>query len=354
MYRSSTDYRKGEHMRRTHSGLLLSAILGCYLGEAAAAGPARIIDINETAPAGSAQDFALRAFQAAIESGTHGEVAIKLHLSGALGNAQTSVQNMMFGDLSLYSGNLTDYLPLMIDEMTGLQTPFLIPGAGPALRYLASPLLDEARSKVLHSRHIRFLEMTAIRTPFHVIASKRAIVTPADLVGLKLVSDRPLTKTAARVWQALGVRYIAPANVDIKTALASGQADAALFTSLDEVARQGVASIAPHLAGVNDCPQLWEISINERAWQRLDDTQRTAVQAAAQKAIQVYESRAREQFKQRLATLRAGGHVTYHVLDANAMRVKALPLYPQLVAEGSLSPRVLQASNAAVTMRPRL
>jgi TRAP-type C4-dicarboxylate transport system substrate-binding protein len=316
------------------------------------AAAAQTIEINEQAAAGSPQDFALRAFQSAVASGTQGKVVLKLHLSGALGNAQTSVQNMMFGDLSLYSGNLIDYLPLMIDEMTGLQTPFLIPGITPASGYLASPLLDEAREKVLHSRHVRFLEMTAIRSPFHVIAAKREIATPADLVGLKLVSDRPLTKTAARVWRALGVQYIAPLDVDIKTALESGQADAVLFTDLAAVT-QAVAASAPHLAGVDDCPQLWQISINEAVWQHFDDSQRTAVQAAARQALQVYESRAAEQFRKQLATLTSHGHMTYHVLDANALRAKALPVYPQLVAEGGLSPRVLEAANAALTTEPR-
>jgi TRAP-type C4-dicarboxylate transport system substrate-binding protein len=339
-------------MRWTQSGLALSVILGCCLGGTAAAAPAQTIELNELASVGSPQDFALRAFQTAVASGTHGKVIVKLHLSGALGNAQTSVQNMMFRELNLYSGNLTDYLPLMIDEMTGLQTPFLIPGMTPTGRYLASPLLDEAREKVLHSRHIRFLEMTAIRNPFHVIAAKREIATPADLVGLKLVSDRPLTKTAARVWQALGVQYIAPSSIDIKTALESGQADAVLFTNLDAVS-QGVASIAPHLAGVDDCPQLWQISINEGIWQQLDDSQRTALQAAAQQALQVYERRAQEQFQKRLATMTSAGHVTYHVLDANALRAKVLPVYPQLVAEGGLSPRVLEAASAALTTEPR-
>jgi TRAP-type C4-dicarboxylate transport system substrate-binding protein len=336
----------------TPSRLALTVILGCCLGGTAAADPVQTIELNEQAAAGSPQDFALRAFQTAVASGTHGRVVLKLHLSGALGNAQTSVQNMMFGDLNLYAGNLTDYLPLMIDEMTGLQTPFLIPGITPTSRYLASPLLDEAREKVLHSRHVRFLEMTAIRSPFHVIAAKREIATPADLVGLKLVSDRPLTKTAARVWQALGVQYIALSDIDIKTALESGHADAALLTDLDAV-NQDVAFIAPHLAGVDDCPQLWQISVNEGVWQHFDDSQRTAVQAAGLKALQVYESRAAERFRKHLATLTFHGHMTYHVLDANALRAKALPVYPQLVAEGGLSPRVLEAANAALTTEPR-
>jgi TRAP-type C4-dicarboxylate transport system substrate-binding protein len=336
----------------TPSRLALTVILGFCLGGTAAADSAQTIELNEQAAAGSPQDFALRAFQTAVASGTHGKVVLKLHLSGSLGNAQTSVQNMMFGDLSLYSGNLIDYLPLMIDEMTGLQTPFLIPGITPTSHYLASPLLDEAREKVLHSRHVRFLEMTAIRSPFHVIATKREIATPADLAGLKLVSDRPLTKTAARVWQALGVQYIAPSDVDIKTALESGQADAVLFTDLDAVTH-AVASIAPHLAGVDDCPQLWQISINEGVWQHFDDSQRTAVQAAALKALQVYESRAAERFRKQLVTLTSRGHMTYHVLEANTLRAKALPVYPQLVAEGGLSPRVLEAANAVLTTEPR-
>ena len=72
--------------------------------------------------------MALQSFVSQVDHQTHHAVRIDLHLNGGLGNAQTSVENMMFGDLDIYAGNLVDYLPLMIDEVNGLTMPFLVSG----------------------------------------------------------------------------------------------------------------------------------------------------------------------------------------------------------------------------------
>ena len=105
--------------------------------------------------------------------------------------------------------------------VSGLETPFLLPGVGSAQRYLASPLLDTARLKVLQSRHM------ALRTPFHIIVSRRPISSAADLSGLRLTSSKRLTKSAATLWQALGVTYVPALSSTAARMLASGKADAA-------------------------------------------------------------------------------------------------------------------------------
>ena len=329
------------------SWLLFMALGGSI--QAHPANPSQVIELNEVASPNSPEDYALQQFKERVHSATQGRLSIRVHLSGGLGNPQTSVQDMMFGDLSMFSGNLTDYLPLMIDEVSGLATPFLISGIGPTNRYMASPLLDEAREKVLHNRHIRFLEMTALREPSHVIASKRALNTPADLIGLKIVSDRPITKTAARLWETLGATYIASSNSEMKTALESGRADAVIVTNLDAIADEKLQAIAPHLVGVEDTPQIWQISINEAVWQGLDENEREALHAAARNSARTYEKAAEHRFRSLLAKMTSIGSVTYHDLDPIAARQKLGPDYALLTVEGGLSPRVLAAANAAVS-----
>jgi TRAP-type C4-dicarboxylate transport system substrate-binding protein len=330
------------------SGVLFLLLSGS-MQAAASTHPGQVIELNEAAPPNSPEDYALQSFKKSVYSATQGRLSIRVHLSGGLGNPQTSVQDMMFGDLSMFSGNLTDFLPLMIDEVSGLATPFLISGIGPTNRYVASPLLDEAREKVLHNRHIRFLEMTALRQPSHVIASKRALNSPADLVGLKFVSDKPLTKTAARLWETLGATYIGSSDLEMKSALESGRADAVIVANLDVIADNKLQAIAEHLVGVEDAPQIWQISINEGVWQRLDPNEREAVHVAAQNGARVYEKAAEHHFRSLLATMTSTGRITYHDLDPIAARQKLGSDYELLTIEGGLSPRVLAEANAAVS-----
>ena len=61
----------------------------------------RTLKINESLGPGSPEEAALKAFQKAVEDGSHGQLKIAIHLSDALGNAQTSLENLSTGTLEL-------------------------------------------------------------------------------------------------------------------------------------------------------------------------------------------------------------------------------------------------------------
>jgi TRAP-type C4-dicarboxylate transport system substrate-binding protein len=305
------------------------------------------IELNEIAPSQGPQGAALRYFERTVALETGGRVRVDVQFNGALGGPETSVENMMFDDLQAFAGNLDYYLPLMIDEVSGLETPFLLPGAEPARRYLASPLLDTARTKVLHSRRIRFLQMAALRTPFHIIASRRPISSAADLAGLRITSSKPLTKTAARVWQALGVIYVPALSATAARIVTSGQADAAIFPDLESIEKSHLLGAAPHLIGIDDCPQIWQISLNEAVWTKLDPAEQQALASAARQSASVFETQWTRSFNEQLARLRSKDEITYAELQVTALRRKVHATYIALVAEGSLNPTVLQAADTA-------
>jgi TRAP-type C4-dicarboxylate transport system substrate-binding protein len=328
----------------------------CSFGVAAAAppGPAariavRTVQLNEPAPAGSPQDIALRRFKRSVESATHGEVSIDVHLDGGLGNPTASVENMMFGDLEMFSSKLTDYLPLMIDEVSGVATPFLLDSVDATRAYIKTPLLDEGREKVLHSRRIRYLEMSAIRQPFDVIASRRQLASIDSLAGLRMTSTAPLTKSAVRIWAALGVTYVPPMTApQTRAALAAGRVDAIIVPDLKTIANDRLERLAPYLVGVDDCPQVWQISINEILWGHLSADDQAALRKAADDSARLFENQAERDFQAQIAQLTSRTHTRFAWLDASAIRRRLLPTYQALVDEGALNPRVLATANAAV------
>jgi TRAP-type C4-dicarboxylate transport system substrate-binding protein len=313
---------------------------------AGAAGNHRTLHLNEAASAGGPEDVALRYFKRQVEQSTHGSVTIDIHLDGGLGNPQTSVQDMMFGDLDLYSGNLADFLPLMIDEVSGLQTPFLIPGPAAARLYLASPLLDEARDKVLHSRHIRFLEMTAMRKPSHILVANRAISGPGDLAGLRIASQLPLTKDAARLWQVLGATYRPLAPAALRDALAAKKIDAILYPDID-AGRGPAAGLAPNLLEIDDCPSIWQISINEAVWQKLSAAEKSALADGAAASAGIFEVEADRQLQKKVALATAGKQRTYQKLEPAAFRARLGSSYRLFVDDGALNPEVLETADKA-------
>jgi TRAP-type C4-dicarboxylate transport system substrate-binding protein len=333
-------------MRRLIRILAITAALLSLGNAAGAAGGHQRLRLNETALAGGAEDAALRYFKQKIEQATHGSVTIDIHLGGGLGNPQTSVQDMMFGDLDLYSGQVADFLPLMIDEVSGLQTPFLVLGPEAARAYLASPLLDEARDKVLNSRHIRFLEMTAMRRPFHILATTRMISSPDDLAGLKITSQIPLTRDAARIWAALGGTYLAMPPSAFRAALAAKKIDGILYSDLG-TARGATANLAPHLLEIEDCPFVWQISVNEAVWQKLTASEQSAFFEAASASAKIFETEAGRRFQGKVSLATAEGRMTYRTLDWAPVRAKLAASYRALVDDGALNPKVLETADKA-------
>ena len=117
--------------------------------------------LNELAPRDSTASAALKLFKHRVESGTHGEVRVELYFDGALGNSSDSLEKLNAGDLDMFSGNFEVFLPLLVDEISGLELPFMIPDNEIASRYMASPFMQDGRARDLTLRHIRFLELDA-------------------------------------------------------------------------------------------------------------------------------------------------------------------------------------------------
>lgn len=333
-------------MRRLIRVLAVTVAFLSLASPAGATGDHKTLRLNEAAPAGGPEDVALRYFKQQIEHDTHGGVSVDVHLGGRLGNPQTSVEDMMFGDLDLYSGKLTDFLPLMIDEVSGLQTPFLVLEPKAARSYLASPLLDDARDKVLHSRHIRFLEMTAMDRPFHILAAKRAISGLGDLVGLRIASQTPMTKDAARIWRALGVTYLPMPPSAFREALTAKKIDAVLYPNLDD-ARELTAGLAPNLLEIEDCPAIWQISINDAVWQKLSVGEKAAFASAATASAKIFEAEAERGFAVKIRQATEKGRMTYRALAPIPVRAKLGPSYRALVDDGALNPKVLETADKA-------
>ena len=60
---------------------------------------------------------------------------------------------------------------------------------------------------------------------------------------------------------------------NIQAALKSGDIDAALFPDLRSAMASGALKSARYVAGIDDCPQIWQISINQTAWNGLSAEQ---------------------------------------------------------------------------------
>jgi formylglycine-generating enzyme required for sulfatase activity len=344
MTRSKRSESDSTMLTRLGRSLILAALL---LQGGIAHGAIRL-RLNELASSASSEAAALRQLKQEVEKQTHGEVRIDLHFDGALGDASTSLENMISGELDLFSGNFEIFLPLLVDEVSGFELPFMIPGNAVASRYIASPFMEEGRARDLTLRHIRFLELDAYRGPSRVIASHGPIASVSALAGLRLAIVPAPSKPEMKVWQGLGVSL---AELDPKAAaLAFRQhnVDAVILPGPADPVASDVLRTAHYAGPIEDRPQLWQISIHEATWQKLTQAQQAVLAKAAEQSAATYRQLQEKQFKALAGKFGQGRFGQGISIDALAAHQQLQPVYEGLIKIGGTTEKVTDAASQAL------
>jgi TRAP-type C4-dicarboxylate transport system substrate-binding protein len=323
--------------------LLLSLCL-CGVAGSTAHAAQTVLDLNEWG-GGAAEHRALALFKSRVARIGQDAPALRLHYQGELGKAPQSLEKMMTGELDLVSGGLENFMPLIIDEVSGLTMPFLLPDPAATRAYLASPLMEEGREKVLRSRQIRFLVMDAARQPSRLILSLKPVRGAQDLTGMTVLVLPPPTNAGVRIWRKLGVTLAgAPGSGDL--ALVPGKLDAIVVAGLGDLPRKRLPAGVHYIGEIHDRPDLWTIAIREAVWQGWRPAVRDAVAAAAAEAGRTLTRQAEKDRAALLNQARDQG-IEIGQVDTLAIHRGLEPLYASFIEYGDINPRVLQAAQAA-------
>lgn len=325
---------------------LLSVVL---LLTASAAGAQTVLRLNELAPESGPEAVALASFKAAVESGTAGTVRVELHYGASFSNPAASLESLMAGEFALFSGDMRILLPLMIDEVTGLDLPFLVPSNAAARQYLASPLLDEAREKVLSYRRIRFLETDAFRGPERMLAVTRPVTSLDELRSLRLAIFPGPTKAGVQLWQDLGVTVADTEWQDVPLALKEHRIDGVIAPDLTSLVAARIPGVAPHIGSAHDHPQIWQIAIFEGDWQKLDPSQQAVLGKAATEAAADYNREAEAAMNHDLALVQASNDTKPVTIDPLLAHERLRAGYAAMIVAGATTARVRDTANAAIT-----
>ncbi len=322
--------------------LLLSLMLLSSLARAET-----VLRLTELGADAGPEAAALHGFKSQVESATRGALRVDLHFADGKSNPSASVEDMMSGDLDLLSGDLRFYLPLMIDEISGLDLPFMVPNNVSARRYIASPLFNEGRDKVLNLRGVRFLAMEAFRGPHRMLASVRPIGGIGDLNGMKLAVFPGPTKSGIQLWSALGVTIVDLPATEVAEALRQHRLDGVISPNLATLMKYGVPDAAPYIGPARDHPQVWQLSINEALWQKLDAAQQAALSKAAADAASTYNAAMSRQFDTEWASLAVRTDRKL-MLDAVAAHQRLDPSYDALISVGATTQRVKDTAGSVI------
>jgi len=256
------------------AGLAMPAILGLPRGAQAQV----TMTLGHNAAAGNPRWIAADKFGELVKEKTGGRLAVRVAGAEQLGNEQSLLTSLRTGavDMTVNSQGSTSAL---LPELAALGLPFLFPTSAAAFKVLDGSIGTELDQ--------RFAKIGMVPLGWwdngirHITNSKRPIVKPADLKGLKLRT--PPDPMTIDIFQALGAGTEQISFGELYVALQQGVVDGQenplvniASSKLFEVNR--FISLSAHK---------WECSpflMSQITWTRLSPADRDVIKAAAKES----------------------------------------------------------------------
>ena len=280
---------------------------------------------------------AMRGFQRDLAS----DFDIELHLNATLFRQGTELVAIQRGNVEMANLAPQDF-SRQIPAWSVMASAYLFRDADHMNKVFASPIGDEFKKMVRDQLNVHILGPLYFGTRHVNLRPRKRITTPADLNGMKL--RMPPGETWQFLGEALGANPTPVAFAELYTALQSGTVDGQdnpLPTSrtmrFHEVTTQFV--LTSHLVAYD------LLSISSRLWEQLSPAQRTAVQAAADKAIAESTRRHLAQEEEMIAFFRSQGLEVY-APNVDAFRAEAQRRYLASPQSQSWPPGILDRISA--------
>ncbi len=323
---------------------LIAAIFAVGLAWTVSGGDAaaqRTLRINESLGPGSVEEAALNEFKRLVETGSQGQLQIRIFLNDSLGNAQTSLENLMTGTLDLYSGAMEYYQPIVPTEIGVMSVPYLLRDHAHMRRYLTSPAFETARAKLLE-RGVRFLstEFNADRGPYRVFVSTRPVNSLADLSGMRIRMFP--NEIAINAWRHLGTVPTVLPHTETYLALRQGVVQGAPYP-IAAILPSRFAEVARYVLRTNEFPQTWPITISERVWRALPEPQRQLLVASANQAGRLYAQETNARVARDIETMRRDNNAVFTEIDLEPFRRHMQSYHQELVRNGVISRELYDA-----------
>ncbi len=251
-----------------------------------------------------------------------GEFDVELHLNATLFRQGTELVAIQRNNVEMANLAPQDF-SRQIPAWSVMASAYLFRDADHMTKVFAGPIGEEFKRMAREQLNVQVLGPLYFGTRHVNLKPRTRITTPADMRGIKL--RMPPGETWQFLGEALGANPTPVAFAELYTALQSGTVDGQdnpLPTSrtmrFHEVTTQFV--LTSHLVAYD------LLSVSSRVWDGMTPAQRTAMQAAADKAIAESTSRHLAQEQEMLDFFRAQGLEVY-APNVDAFRAEAQRRY---------------------------
>ena len=302
---------------------------------------------NDVAPA-SIQAKANELFAEEVAKRNVG-LEIKVFHTNQLGTGVQQIQNVKLGVQEMVNTGYELFDVFASDLRIG-SAPFTFADRAHFEAWVRSPIFDQIQMDLVKNGNQRFINMGVIwrRGPYRVMIAKQPILSLEDL-----------SKSKLRVWEAepvkrfwgkggLGATVVVLPLADVYLGLRQGVVDA-INMPMDLVVPMKFAEVGKHIMNTREYPQFVAISMNESAWQSLNDAQRQAITESVDVAGTFYNDQiagSLETWKMQIVDMGA----TIHDVNRQPFVDKMRDLHKKWEAEGYWRAGLIDELNALAKM----
>ena len=278
-----------------------------------------VLKLNLGTPPGNPYNVGADAFKKMVEDETKGAVTVQIFPTAQLGGETESAKNVQLGTLEATIVS-TSNLASFNDKLAVFSVPYLFKSVSCSFPVVDGPVGQEMSDQLLKSR-IRVLGYPTFGAR-HLLNTKRRVVHPDDLKGLKIRAPDPLLEAT---WRALGANPTPLPFPEVFNALQQGviDGDANPLTSMQTFRWYEAAK---YVSFTNTAIGIGVFIINEPFLQKLPKPEQDVILKAAAESIKVNRASEAELNKKAEAFLRQNG-VTFDTPNQDEFRAKLQPVF---------------------------
>jgi tripartite ATP-independent transporter DctP family solute receptor len=278
------------------------------------------LKLNLGTPPGNPYNVGAEAFKKMVEADTHGAITVQIFPMAQLGGETESAKNVQLGTLEATIVS-TSNLASFNDKLSAFSVPYMFKSVSCSFPVVDGPIGQEMSNQLLKNAHIRVLGYPTFGAR-HLINTKRHVVHPDDLKGLKIRAPDPLLEAT---WRALGANPTPLPFPEVFNALQQGviDGDANPLTSIQTFRWYEAAKF---VSFTNTAVGIGVFIINDAFVQKLPKAQQEVIIRAAAESIKANRASEADLNKKAEAFLRTQG-VTFDTPNQDEFRAKLTPVF---------------------------
>lgn len=319
-----------KNLRKLFAFALVVAVVlgwGHYSASSAAAAPLKMTAVCAGLPEGSPSGKALKVFAEKVAAYSNGTITVDPFFDADLGTLTACVEGMAQGTIDVVTTG-TSYFSGYVPEIQVFELPYVFKSNEEARKTLDGVPGDEIRALFTPKGIVLLCYWeSGLR---HVTNSRAPIVTPEDMKGLKI---RTVVSTTQQLtWKAFGALPMAIDMTEVYTALQQGTVDAQENT-LAQIVSTKIYEAQKYLSLTNHAYTPMPFGISKMTWDRLDKSQKVAVERAAKEARDYQRELDDISDKDNVAFLKEKGIIVEENPDRNAFAALVQPVYDAFVKQ---------------------